>query len=288
MNILIFGSSGQLGSDIFKELSFTKLYNIYRPTSSEINLSKKDFIKKINTKKYDYIINCAAIHDVDFAQKNTELTYHVNSYVPEELAKYCDLNNCHLIHFSTDYVFDGIRSNNLEYIEEDLTNPINIYGASKELGEKKIKSLLKNYYIFRVSTLFGSTPPRGKKYNFVDAIINKFKNNESLSVVSDQFSKPTSTLFISRIVKEMIQNKIESGLYHLTNNQSLSFYDYASKILRFLTSNYVIQKINYNDLKFKVERPKFSSLNSNKIYTYSKINNDLEFYLKDYIKKKYV
>ena len=287
MKILLLGSTGQLGSDIFRELSNSKIFDIYAPKSSELDLSTKNFIDKISNKKFDYIINCVAIHDINFSEKNKDLSYLINADVPEKLAEYCELNNCNLIHFSTDYVFDGNKKNNIEYTEQDFVRPLNVYGSSKVMGEKNIKSIFKNYYILRISTLFGFTPPRGKKYNFVDAILNKFKNKEVIKVVSDQTSKPTSTLFIAKVVKEIIEKKIDNGIYHLTNNQSLSFYDYSIKILKFLSSNFSVEKIAFNDLNFEVQRPKFSSLDSSKIYSKIDINNNLDFYLYNYIKKKY-
>lgn len=288
MKILLLGSTGQLGSDISRELSNSKTIDVYAPKSLELDLSKKNFIDKIYNTKFDYVINCAAIHDLNFSEKNKDLSYLINADVPEKLAKYCEHNNSNLIHFSTDYVFDGNKKNSIEYTEQDSVRPLNIYGSSKVMGEKKIKSIFENYYILRISTLFGLTPPRGKKYNFIDAIINKFRNKEIIKVVSDQISKPTSTLFVAKVVKEIIEKKFDNGIYHLTNNQSLSFYDYSIKILKFLSSNFSIEKIAYDDLNFEVQRPKFSSLDSSKIYSRIDTNNNLDFYLYNYIKKKHV
>ncbi len=288
MKILLLGSTGQLGSDIFRELSKSDLFDIYAPKSTELNLYEKNFIDNIFNKKFDYVINCVAIHDINFSEKNKDLSYMINADVPEKLAIYCEHKKCNLIHFSTDYVFDGKKNNYIEYTERDLVNPLNIYGSSKVLGEKKIQSTFENYYILRVSTLFGFNPPRGKKYNFVDAIINKFKNKEVIKVVNDQISKPTSTLFIAKAIREIIEKKFDNGIYHLTNDQSLSFYDYSIKILKYLDINFSVEKISYDDLNFEVQRPKFSSLDSSKIYSRIDLNNNLDFYLYNYIKEKYV
>ena len=287
MKILLLGSSGQLGSDIFRELSKFNKFKIFAPKSSEIDLSKENFINKIYNINFDYIINCVAIHDINFSENNKDLSYKINSDVPKKLAEYCESKNCNLIHFSTDYVFDGNKKDSVEYTEKDYVNPLNIYGSSKVMGEKKIKSIFGNYYILRVSTLFGLIPPRGKKYNFVDAIINKFKNNETIKVVSDQISKPTSTSFIAKAVIEIMEKKFEYGIYHLTNNESLSFYDYSTKILKLFSNNFSVEKVTYNELNFDVQRPKFSSLDSSKIYSKIDLNNNLDFYLYNYIKKKY-
>lgn len=286
MKILIIGSTGQLGSDIIKLLSQKKNYAIACYNKNEINLSLPGFTEKLQNEKFNYIINCSAVHDLDYAQKNIAITYQVNSNAVEELSTYCNNNNSTLIHFSTDYVFDGFLKNR-EYREDDEAIPINIYGSSKISGEKKINKLCKNYYIFRVSSLFGKTPPSGKKYNFVDAIINKCKNIENISVVDDQISKPTSTLYIANVISEIIERPIKKGLYHLTNDQSLSFYDYAVLILKILKKNYHINRLKYKELNFIVERPKFSSLDNTKLSSFVKTNNSLELYLEKYIKEKY-
>jgi dTDP-4-dehydrorhamnose reductase len=286
LKILIIGSTGQLGSDIIKLLSQKKNYAIACYNKNEINLSLPGFTEKLQNEKFNYIINCSAVHDLDYAQKNIAITYQVNSNAVEELSTYCNNNNSTLIHFSTDYVFDGFLKNR-EYREDDEAIPINIYGSSKISGEKKINKLCKNYYIFRVSSLFGKTPPSGKKYNFVDAIINKCKNIENISVVDDQISKPTSTLYIANVISEIIERPIKKGLYHLTNDQSLSFYDYAVLILKILKKNYHINRLKYKELNFIVERPKFSSLDNTKLSSFVKTNNSLELYLEKYIKEKY-
>lgn len=286
MKILIIGATGQLGSEIIKLLSQKKNYDIACYHKNEINLSLPGFTQKLQNVKFNYIINCSAVHDLDYAQKNIDITYQINSNAVEELSGYCNNNNSTLIHFSTDYVFDGFLKNR-EYREDDEAIPINIYGSSKISGEKKINKICKSYYIFRISSLFGKTPPSGKKYNFVDAIVNKCKNKENISVVDDQISKPTSTLYVAKIISEIIERPIKKGLYHLTNDQSLSFYDYAVLILKILKKNYHINRLKYKELNFIVERPKFSSLNNTKLLSLIKTNNSLELYLEKYIKEKY-
>jgi dTDP-4-dehydrorhamnose reductase len=183
-------------------------------------------------------------------------------------------------------VFDGFLKNR-EYREDDEAIPINIYGSSKISGEKKINKICKSYYIFRISSLFGKTSPSGKKYNFVDAIVNKCKNKENISVVDDQISKPTSTLYVAKVISEIIERPIKKGLYHLTNDQSFSFYDYAVLILKILKKKYHINRLKYKELNFVVERPKFSSLDNTKLLGLIKTNNSLELYLEEYIKEKY-
>jgi dTDP-4-dehydrorhamnose reductase len=267
-------------------LSQKKNFFVTTFRKNKINLLVPGFTKNLVDQKYDFVINCAAIHDLDFAQKNVDLAYQINSNAIEELSHYCHKQNSTLVHFSTDYVFDGFLKNR-EYVENDITIPINIYGSSKLSGEYKIKEIFNNYYIFRVSSLFGTVPPSGKKHNFIDAIVNKILKRDKISVVDDQVSKPTSTYFIARTILEILNNPIEKGIYHLTNNQSLSYYDYASLILKIIKKNYEIKRIKYKDLNFIVERPKFCSLDNSKILGLIKTNNSLEIYLEKYIEEKY-
>ena len=170
------------------------------------------------------------------------------------------------IHFSTDYVFDGKK--NTPYNETDNCNPLSVYGRSKHEGEQKILSISGKNYIFRVSGLFGSTPPRGKEFNFVDAIIDQTKRNQIIKVVDDQIMNATSTFSIAEMLKHILIFKVPYGLYHYTNVGNLSWYNFAKLILKISKINYDIESISLNDLQIKQLRPKYSCLSCVKISKY--------------------
>ena len=159
------------------------------------------------------------------------------------------------------------------------------------VGEYFIKNTFKNYFIFRVASLFGTTPPSGKSGNFIDTIYLKAKNGDNLKVVSDQKMSPTSTKLISNVIYKIVNKSLKNyGIYNLSCKDSCSWYDFAKKIIKLSGLKNKIQKSRYEDLKLKTERPLNSSLNTNKIQKSLKVNlPSWQIELKKYMKeKKYI
>ena len=178
MKIAIIGEAGQLGSELKKFLS--KSFPLTSIDRNKIELTSSYYSQYLNSLDFDVLINTSAIHNIKYAEENPQLTFNLNSIIPFELAMICKKKNKIFIHFSTDYVFDGMK--NSPYYETDNCNPLSVYGRSKHEGEQKILSISGKNYIFRVSGLFGSTPPRGKEFNFVDAIIDQTKRNQIIKM----------------------------------------------------------------------------------------------------------
>lgn len=284
--ILIIGSNGQLGTSL-KQMLSTKFLILNPKKKLDITLNKD--LKKIMNLKFDYLINCAAIHNLDYAENHYDETIKVNSYAPKNLAEICKLKKSVLIQISTDYVYDNRLKN--KNIESKNLNPLNIYGYSKLIGEYFIRNTFKNYYIFRVASLFGATPPSGKSGNFIDTIYFKAKNGDNLKVVSDQKMSPTSTKLISNVIYKVIDKNFKNyGIYNLSCKDSCSWYEFAKKIIKLSGLKNKIQKSKYKNLNLKTERPLNSSLNTNKIKKSFKINlpswqSELKKYMKE---KKYI
>lgn len=258
---LIFGASGMLGSDICKV--FPEALPL---THRELDITDKtqvlDRIQKINP---DLVINAAAYTDVDGCEDNQELAFHVNGHGPGYLADACNKIGATLVHFSTDYVFDGSKK---EYTEFDTPNPINVYGKSKLLGEQEITENLDNYRIIRTSWLFGK---HGK--NFVETILKLSHDMDEVKVVNDQFGKPTYTVDIARRLKEIVE--LEPGVYHLTNDGVCSWYEFASAFI----NNAV--PCTSDEFPRKAKRPKYSVLTNTKIEPMRHWKEALKDYLKE-------
>src|SRR3989338_8906976 len=139
--------------------------------------------ERLESIRPDVVINCSAYTKVDDCETNRELAFKINAEAVLNIAKACEELGATLIHFSTDYVFDGKNSEG--YKEDDVPSPINIYGESKLAGEENIRKILKNYYIIRTSWLFG---PGGK--NFVDTMRSLAKERDTVDVVGDQIGCP--------------------------------------------------------------------------------------------------
>ena len=154
MKIILFGASGMLGKSISDYFSKQNC-NLIQLNSTSCNIIKKNEINDIFTKFPDYptVINCAAYTAVDNAESDQDRAYSINTLGTKNLAECCKDHSKLLIHFSTDYVFDGEKKN--PYLETDTCNPANYYGLTKERGEQEIIKILSDYYIFRVQWLFG-------------------------------------------------------------------------------------------------------------------------------------
>ena len=201
---LIIGSSGMLGSDLCKVFP-----DAVKLTHHDLDITDRDqVIESILKIKPDVVINAAAYTNVDGCEDNKELAFQVNGYGPGYIAEACARAGAKLVHFSTDYVFDGSKK---EYVESDIPDPINVYGDSKLLGEKKIIENMDDYRIVRISWLFGI---HGK--NFVETMLKLSGEMDTVKVVNDQFGKPTYTMDLASKVKEIIE--LDPGIYHITND----------------------------------------------------------------------
>ena len=210
MDIMILGGSGQLGKTIYRELKND--FEVICLSKSEASITNESEIKKAVCKNNPkFIINCAAYTKVELAEIEKKKANSVNYEGVRNLTEAAKLNDACLIHFSTDYVFDGKKKS--PYLETDKTNPINEYGSSKLRGETHIVNNIENFFVFRVSGIFS-------KYgeNFVKSMI-RLKDKEQLAIVSDQIMKPSSAKFIANFLKNNLLNNnfvlLNAGLYNL-------------------------------------------------------------------------
>jgi dTDP-4-dehydrorhamnose reductase len=215
--MVIFGANGMLGytlQQVFPQAHF------FGHQDGEI--SHEDAVMKIvKRERPAIIINAAAYTDVDGCEDNRDRAYAVNGYGPGYIAAACSEVGAILVHYSTDYIFDGTKP---EYCEDDLPNPINIYGESKLLGEVSIRKNMEDYRIIRTSWLYGSN---GK--NFVDTILTLSHQMPFVHVVNDQVGKPTYTVDLARATPDIISRA--PGVYHITNDGICSWYEFASAFI---------------------------------------------------------
>ncbi|MEL4304539.1 dTDP-4-dehydrorhamnose reductase [Methanococcoides sp. LMO-2] len=258
---LIIGASGMLGSDLCRIFP-----DAVKLTKNELDITnKKSVLKTIEEIKPDVVINAAAYTNVDECEDEQALAFEVNGHAPGYIAQACSDIDAILVHFSTDYVFDGSKK---EYMESDITHPINVYGQSKLLGEQEIIKNTNNYRIIRTSWLFGKN---GK--NFVDTMLRLSKEMENVKVVNDQFGKPTYTADLASKTAEIIN--LDSGIYHITNEGQCTWYEFASEII-----NNTIP-CSSNDFPTKAKRPTYSVLINTKTTPMRHWKNALNEYLKE-------
>jgi dTDP-4-dehydrorhamnose reductase len=225
LRILLIGANGQLGSDLMKGLAGHQVV----PTTHE-SLDVVDFdrvIRVVQEHHAEAIINTSAFHKVDICETEIMTAFRVNAYGVRNLALAAREVNAALYHFSTDYVFEGSTPRPRK--ESDPANPVNAYGISKLAGEKFARYLWKRSVVIRTCGLYGQAGSSGKGGNFVETMLRKARNGESIKVVDDQRLTPTSTKELARKVAELLDTE-HYGLFHITASGECSWYEFARAI----------------------------------------------------------
>ena len=196
MKTLVTGANGQVGLQLIEQAKIKNLDFIGLEKSALNITDKSDIRANIELYRPEIIINAAAYTAVDKAEHETSTAHQINTIGPKNLAEICKEYSILLIHISTDYVFDGSKSE--PYTEEDIPSPINVYGETKLGGEKEIRSLLKKHIIIRTSWVFSH-----QGSNFVKSILDIAQNESRLKVVGDQYGAPTSASSIATSIIEI-------------------------------------------------------------------------------------
>jgi len=251
MKILIFGSSGMLGSDCKEILS--RDYEVIAPDKKELDIISWDkVIEYMQKTSPDVVLNCAGFTDVDACEKEDFKVRKINVEGPRNLAQGSARFNCKLIHISTDYVFNGKKIVPQPYFEDDPTEPISAYGKSKMESEVAVRENAPNYIILRSGWLYGIN---GR--NFIKSIIINAldKKNKTLKVVNDQYGSPTWTYRLGLQIKELIKSDAK-GTYHATSEGYCSRFEYAQYILKKLKLKASLEPCSISDYPQATRRPK--------------------------------
>jgi len=217
--ILIIGAGGRLGAALMRE--YRDKYNVVGFNHAQLDLSKlNDVREKLCPTNFDVLINAVAFTNVDLCETERDRAYRINAEAPALLANICRDKGAKLIHFSTDYVFDGEKRT--PYTEEDEANPISVYGASKLAGEKNVLAAENRHLVVRVSWVFGPDRP-----SFVDGIIRRAGETQKVDAIADKFSTPTYALDIVKMLPHFLNAKVEGGILHFANAGECSWQEYA-------------------------------------------------------------
>ena len=251
MRILLTGRNGQVGWEL--ERALAPLGEMIATDRSTLDLTSEEQIRSVvRAVKPNVIVNAAAYTAVDKAESEPELAMRINGFAPGVLAEEAKRLGALLVHYSTDYVFDGEKAT--PYVEEDATNPINVYGKSKLAGERAIAENGCRCLTLRTSWVYG---PRGK--NFYLTVLRLAKERPELRVVDDQLGAPTSSLVIARASATLIGQGAE-GLYHMTAARSTSWCGFARAVLRQKGIATPVVPIRAQDYPTAAKRPRNSRL----------------------------
>lgn len=261
IKIALIGVEGQLGTDInsyFKKqgMEIAGLVGLKDIDVCDFKMSES-VLKKIGP---DIIINTAAFHEVDLCEDEALSAFKVNVIGVKNLSLICRDLGIPLVHFSTDYVFDGKK--NSPYVESDCARPLSMYGISKLAGEHAVQYILDKYYIARLSGLYGHAGCVGKgSTNFVEMIIKMAEEKKEIRVVNDQILTPTSTVDVAEKLFGLIQTG-KYGIYHMTNTGFCSWYEFAREISRLMKLDTRITPITSEQFGAKAKRPHYSVLDN--------------------------
>ena len=270
--ILVLGSTGQIGTALKKDL--TKWCEATFLNRNDLDFADIESLSaKLKDFKPDFIINSAAYTDVDQAEEFQENAFRVNSSAVEKLSKLANSIGAVLVHFSTDYVFDGKK--NTPYTETETPNPLSIYGKSKLEGEQSIQENCSKFLILRTSGVISRNND-----NFISKIRKLSETKKELSVINDQITAINSSSYISKAtskilkkIEDNIENENRWGIYHMSGNEPGSWFDFASyaQKLNSLSNPYSpfsqikILPISSKEFIQKAKRPDYSFLTSDKL-----------------------
>ncbi len=272
MKILLTGATGQVGWELARTL--LPVGEVIAVDRSQADLADLGTIRAIiQQHKPDVIVNPAAYTAVDKAESEKDLALLINGKAPGILAEEANKVDALLVHYSTDYVFDGTK--NTPYSEDDPTNPINVYGASKLAGEQAIRSIANNYLILRTSWVYAS---RGN--NFLKTILRLAAEREELKIVADQIGTPTWARLIAEMTAHIVRQALlekkmstfKSGTYHLTSSGDTSWHGFAQKIVDIIREqgaiplkNKAIHPIPTTGYPLPAQRPANSRLSTQRL-----------------------
>jgi dTDP-4-dehydrorhamnose reductase len=259
MKIVVFGARGMLGKDLMEALHKVSGFEV-SGYGREVEITDSESIKRVLlAKQPNVVINCAGYTDVDGAEGDAENAMQTNGYALQGLSEACNAVGAHLMHISTDYVFDGEKAEG--YRESDKRNPLSVYGKSKLMGEELIEKYCESYSIIRTSWLFGN---HGK--NFVDTIRELLDEKDEIKVVNDQTGSPTYTKDLAGAMAELIRGDKAHGknIYHITNGGTCTWFDFAVEIARIMKSDCSVLPCSTGEFPRPAKRPKISVLFSQK------------------------
>ncbi|KQR72099.1 dTDP-4-dehydrorhamnose reductase [Pedobacter sp. Leaf176] len=258
--ILVIGAGGQLGQCLKTVAERRGVSDVIFPAEKEANILNAEGLNTLlQNEKPDFVINCAAYTAVDKAEDEVELSTAINETGAGYLATACKANNATLIHVSTDFVFEGNEVKLLK--EEDVAEPINIYGVTKLGGEKAVESNLDEHFIIRTSWLYSEYAN-----NFVKTMLKLGAERDELNIIADQVGTPTYAIDLANSIFDIIASRSTSyGIYHYSNEGVTSWFDFAKAIFDISGTQVKANPIPGSKYPTKAKRPPFSVMDKTKI-----------------------
>jgi dTDP-4-dehydrorhamnose reductase len=259
-NIVVFGASGQLGHCLKTFAEKNSITSIHFPSETEANILDDAALEQIFEKyKPAYSINCAAYTAVDKAEDDRDMAAKINETGAANLARHCAKSGSVLVHISTDFVFKGDKPALLS--EDDVAEPINVYGQTKLDGELAVKALLKEYFIIRTSWLYSEYGN-----NFVKTMLKLGAERDKLNIIADQAGTPTYAMDLAACIMQVISSGSKAyGVYHYSNEGVASWFDFAKAVFDISGTQVKAFPIKTSEYPTRAVRPAYSVMDKSKI-----------------------
>ena len=267
MKALLLGPNGQLGHDIrHAHMEAGEPFDLVPLARDRLDVSAPRTVERmLGELEFDALVNCTGYHKTDEVEDNADLGFSVNAHAVQAMARACSAKRARFIHVSTDYVFGGHGTSIRPFREDDPVAPVNVYGASKAMGEVLARLACENVVVLRVASLFGTAGASGKGGNFVETIIGAGKEKGALRVVDDQTMSPTATADAARVVLRILTSGCLPGVYHVVNNGTATWFEFAREIVRLAGIEAVVTPCTSDEYATRALRPRYSALDNARI-----------------------
>jgi dTDP-4-dehydrorhamnose reductase len=260
--VVIFGCRGQLGVELMTVLE-ARGYAVVGFDRSQIDISDAAQVERaFAAQDPAIVVNAAAYNQVDVAEKEPLPAMQANGLAVRNLAMACRQHDARLVHFSTDYVFDGTAGR--AYTEDDATHPLGAYAVSKLAGELYAQAYLDNPLIIRTSGVFGPGGLNTARGNFIEAMLRLAASNQPIRVLNDHVASPTYSPFLAARAADLVERNL-TGIFHVGGGQPISWFDYAAMIFRVAGLHPELKPTNEREFRSAARRPKYSALSNAKM-----------------------
>lgn len=260
--VIVFGGGGQLGIELCREFE-RRQWVVQRFDRHMLDITDAPAVEKtIAEVAPQVVINAAAYNQVDIAESEPALAFTINALAVRNVAVACRQTGAQLVHYSTDYVFDGTKGS--PYVETDAPRPIGAYAVSKLGGELYAGAYLDNPLIIRTSGVFGPGGLFTPRSNFPELMLRRAKDGEPIRVVADHVASPTYAPAMASRTADLVERGIQ-GLFHLGGGEPISWYDYAKLIFELAGLEPSLTATNEREFRTAARRPKFSALSNSKL-----------------------
>ena len=259
---VVFGASGQLGAELVRELQ-ARQYSVTGWKRSQVDITEPAAVERaLAQSDADVVFNAAAYNQVDVAEQEPQAAYLVNGLAVRNLALACRQIDARLVHFSTDYVFDGRARH--PYAEDDPTHPLGAYAVSKLAGELYAQAYLDGAIVVRTSGVFGPAGLLTARGNFVELMLRLAATEQVIRVVEDHVASPTYAPLLAARTVDLVDRQL-SGVFHIGGGTPISWFQFARMIFELAGLNPLLLATNEREYRTPAQRPKYSALSNGKM-----------------------